>query len=341
MLRRNESAPLVSCIGARATDANLQPANSNATPMARSVLQYLGGLPKEEQNRVLSGQHCGRGEEVESLYREHVVDLHRQTGHWIAMAGADYGRGRADTVMPNRRIANQTLINHWNRGGLVTVTWHSPNPWTGGSAWQRKATSLTDLTDSGSDAHAAWVRELDGVVESLAELSNAGVVVLWRPFHEMNGGWFWWGRRDPEDYVVLWKHMFDYFTKTKKLNNLLWVYSPSTTSSSPAIAYYPGDELCDIVGLDHYAEGFEFRGYAELTALGKPFGITEIGPQRARRGNYDYAELIAAIRDRYPKTVFFQAWAWDWSLSRNKNAPAMLGDPWIIGRDELPQRVVR
>jgi mannan endo-1,4-beta-mannosidase len=179
---------------------------------------------------------------------------------------------------------------------------------------------------------------LDGVADALAELGDAGVVVLWRPFHEMNGGWFWWGRRDPADYVAVWRHMFDYFTKTKKLNNLLWVYSPSTTKSSPVIAYYPGDAYCDIVGLDHYAEGFDLRGYAELTATGKPFGITEIGPQRSLRGSYDYAELIVAIQERYPKTVFFQAWAWDWSLSRNKNAAAMLADPWVIGRDELPRR---
>jgi mannan endo-1,4-beta-mannosidase len=67
-------------------------------------------------------------------------------------------------------------------------------------------------------------------------------------------------------------------------------------------------------------------------------GIAEIGPQRSLRGSDDYAELIAAIRDRYPRTVFFQAWAWDWSLSRNRNAPALLADPWMIGRDELPRR---
>ena len=141
------------------------------------------------------------------------------------------------------------------------------------------------------------------------------------------------------------------------------------------LSFYPGDEYCDVVGLDHYAAGFEFRGYAELTALGKPFGITEIGPKRDLRGSYDYAELIAVIRERYPivaclanarratngspaplaftselpniscaginKTILFQAWAWDWSLSRNKNAAAILADPWVIGRDELPRRDTR
>jgi len=296
---------LACCVAAETSNQLPTPANPDATPAATSVLRFLCELPERDNNRVLSGQHCGRGTEVQSLYQEYIVKVHEDTAHWIAMAGTDYGRGRNDTDVPDRRAANQVLINHWNHGGLVTVTWHGSNPWTRGTAWQRRITKLTDLTDPDRDVHARWMAQLDRVADSLAELRDAGVVVLWRPFHEMNGGWFWWGRREPADYVTLWKHMFDYFVKTKHLNNLLWVYAPSTTSSSPAISFYPGDDSCDIVELDHYAEGLELRGYAELTAIGKPFGITEIGPQRDLRGNYDYAKLLVAIRERYPNTVFF------------------------------------
>lgn len=322
------------------TDSNgTAPANPNATAAAESVLQHLASLPEKQENRIVSGQHCGRGEEAATLYQDLVVDLQRKTGQWIAMVGTDYGPGRNDTETPDRTAANKVLIDHWRKGGLVTVTWHSPNPcWVAGSAWKRKITSLVDLTKPEGEAHVAWMKELDGIAESLAELQEAGVVVLWRPFHEMNGGWFWWGRRDAAEYILLWRHMFDYFTHTKELNNLLWVYSPSTTSSSPAIDYYPGGEYCDIVSLDHYAEGFDLRGYEDLTSLGKPFGIGEIGPKRDLRGSYDYAKLVTAIRERYPQTVFFQAWGWDWSLAKNKNAKVMLDDPWITNRDDLPLR---
>ena len=71
-----------------------------------------------------------------------------------------------------------------------------------------------------------WMHELDILAAGLGELQDAGVVVLWRPFHEVNGDWFWWGGKKPETFIRVWRHMFDYFTKTKKLNNLLWVYGP-------------------------------------------------------------------------------------------------------------------
>jgi mannan endo-1,4-beta-mannosidase len=132
--------------------------------------------------------------------------------------------------------------------------------------------------------------------------------------------------------------MFEYFTKGRNLDNLLWVYGASTTNQSPAMRYYPGDAFCDVVGLDHYPEEIDLRGYAELTALGKPFGLTEFGPKRHLRTSYDYAKLIVAIRDRYPRTAFFQAWAWGWSIAENKNPEVLLGDPWIAGRDELNWR---
>ena len=105
---------LLACVAtAGATGSALEPANPDATPAARSVLRYLSELPSKEQDRVLSGQHCGRGGEAESLYQEHIVEVYRQTGHPIAMAGTDYGRGRNDTVAPDRRAANQVLIDHW------------------------------------------------------------------------------------------------------------------------------------------------------------------------------------------------------------------------------------
>ena len=257
------------------------------------------------------------------------------------MVGVDYGRGRKDPTEPDRAAANQVLIEHWNNGGLVTVTWHAANPWTGGSAWNRKATGLTDLIDPAKDIHSVWMRELNQVADALAQLRDAGVVVLWRPLHEMNGGWFWWGRREPAEFVCLWKHMFKHFSKSKHLDNLLWVYGASTTDQAPAVAYYPGYAYCDVVGLDHYAEAIELRGYAELTALGKPFGLTEFGPKRQLCGSYDYTNLMTAIKERYPKTTFFQAWAWGWSIAANKNANILLRDPWLVGRDQLTCRLPR
>ena len=71
------------------------------------------------------------------------------------------------------------------------------------------------------------MQELDQLAAGLEELKEAGVVVIWRPFHEMNGDWFWWGAKPPAEFVKVWRHMFDYFTNTKQLDNLLWAYGPN------------------------------------------------------------------------------------------------------------------
>ena len=68
------------------------------------------------------------------LYQTQIVELQRSTGHSIALIGTDYGRGRNDAIEPDHRAANQVLIQHWRKGGLVTVTWSASNPWTGGTA---------------------------------------------------------------------------------------------------------------------------------------------------------------------------------------------------------------
>ena len=316
-----------------------KPANPSASADAGRLLRFLACLPRRHQHRVVSGQHCGRGKEVPGLYQKHVVDLYRATGHWITMIGTDYGRGRDDVANPDLGPANRILVRHWKRGGLVTVTWHAANPWTGGAAWDRKAVRLADLLDATTTVHSTWMRQLDRVAGALSQLRDEGVVVLWRPFHEQNGGWFWWGRRDRAQFVAIWRWVFEYFTKTRNLNNLLWVYSPSASKGTrPANEYYPGNSLCDIVGLDHYGDTIQLRGYEQLAGLGKPFGLTEVGPSRASRGSFDYASVIASVKARYPATCFFQAWAWGWSIAENRNGKKLLDDPWIVGRDELDWR---
>jgi mannan endo-1,4-beta-mannosidase len=173
----------------------------------------------------------------------------------------------------------------------------------------------------------------------LQELKDAGVIVLWRPFHEMNGGWFWWGAKDPDTFIKVWRHMFDYFTKTKGLDNLLWVYSPN--HGNKTAAYYAGDHYVDVVGLDAYTDFIDtdhIKGYAEVAKIEKPFGFTEYGPHGSSNppGDYDYRLYLAGVKKNFPKAVFFMSWDSRWSLARNNNVKELLADPWIVNRADLP-----
>ena len=98
------------------------------------------------------------------------------------------------------------------------------------------------------------INDMDRIAVELQKLQNAGVPVLWRPLHEASGGWFWWGK-DCESYKALYTFMYDYFTKTMGLNNLIWVWNGQNKN------WYPGDKYVDIIGVDIYASSKDYSSH--------------------------------------------------------------------------------
>src|SRR4029079_18976220 len=262
-----------------------------------------------------------------------------KTGHWPAMIGLDYvdaGKGSIST-----KAVNRVAIDYARQGGLVTLSAHVPNPANPrGGGLRDQGVNIKELLEPGTATHQRWMQELDLLADGLGQLRDADVVVLWRPFHEMNGGWFWWGAQDPDAFIQVWRQMFDYFTKTKQLNNLLWVYSPN--HGEKTAAYYAGDNYVDLVGLDAYTDFVNpehIQGSAEVLQLPKPFGCTQYGPHGSQNppGYYDYMKFLAGVRNHFPRTAFFQAWSSRWGLGRNQNTKRLLDDPWLINREDLPR----
>lgn len=317
----------------------LAPASSAANPKARMLLNYLSGLDRQPTKRILSGQFTDFGDHSSLVILE---EIHRQSGCWPAIAGFDYV-DFADGGLATK-IADTNAIAWWSAGGLVAVSTHLYDPGDPAFRGQRdKHVRLADLTRDGGPLHAAWMRELDGIANGLRELQAAGVVVLWRPFHEMNGrsrgsGWFWWGDKAPGEFVAAWRQMFDYFSRVKHLSNLLWVYSPNEGGNT--MEYYPGDAFVDVVALDAYANDVDprhIRGYSELARLRKPMGFAEFGPAgHPPGGNFDYRRLIEGLRSYFPRVVFFMAWNARWSLAENSHAAELLEDRWVANRTDIP-----
>jgi mannan endo-1,4-beta-mannosidase len=326
------------------TQALLQPANPNAAPEAAAILGYLETLPSRPDNRVVSGQFIGHPHPgIVDAYDQYVTELQRQTGEWVGVVGADYDRlSDGETVALS--IVNQSLIKHWSQGGLVTVSDHARNPWTGGPARDTTVVGrFLDLITPGTAVNQVWISQLDRLADALLELQAAGVMVLWRPFHESNGKSFWWAKsRSSEEQAALWRHMFQYFTETRGLNNLLWVYSvvPVTSRGVRPVDFgYPGAQYVDIVGLDVYQSDPKIDNeYNKLLSLGKPIGLTEFGPSTSKEYSYDYARLINKVRSRYPRITFFQAWNSVWSLIKQNNANKLLKDSWVLNTGELDWR---
>jgi mannan endo-1,4-beta-mannosidase len=312
-----------------------EPANAKADAGACALLKYFQGLSDSPARRIVSGQFANFGR-VANLRQ--ITAVSKKTGHWPAIMGVDYAdfwKGGLETKRPNR-----TAIAYWEQGGWVSISAHLYDPAnTNGGGLRDKGVDLASLLAPDSENHRRWMHELDLLAAGLKELDDAGVVVLWRPFHEMNGGWFWWGAKDPETFIKLWRQMFDYFTHTKGLNNLLWVYAPNYGKNTAL--YYPGDQYVDLVGLDAYTDFVDqkhIKGYAEVAALPKPFGFTEFGPYGPSNppGDYDYTRFLAGVRSDFPATCFFMCWNAKWGLAQNINTRQLLDNPLIINRADLP-----
>ncbi|MCC7447408.1 MAG: hypothetical protein IT324_08340, partial [Anaerolineae bacterium] len=333
-------------------------ANPNAVPAAKAILSYLYSLsdPARTTNRLIVGQFGSYGEGADAASaKQQLQSIYDQTGKWAGLTGMDYRTWDMHNLH-NFSEPNQFLIDQWKKGMLVTLSWHAANPWTNGSSGDWDAgngspRNVRELITPGNAAYKNWIAMLDDVASGLKQLQDAGVVVIWRPLHELNGGWFWWHQQEQADFIALWKHMFNYFTTTKGLNNLLWAYSPNTNNNkwNPRTNYYyPGNAYVDIVGLDKYMKRGEdplkindWQEYNDLVATGRPVGLLEFGPSPADASGandpkYDWSKLVRDIRSMYPKIVFFQAWEWIWQIGNGTNLKGLVNDPWAITLDEMP-----
>ena len=196
-------------------------------------------------------------------------DVKSVCGDFPAVIGFDLGHLElGDSVnldgVPFDRMRDE-IIRHFDRGGMVTLSWHLDNPLTGGSAWV-KPDSLTDQEKQtvasvleGGKCHEkflGWLDTLASFLNSLETPYGVKVPVLLRPWHEHTGSWFWWGQNlcTTEQYKALWKLTVDQL-KQRGVNNVLYAYSPGTEFNGDAAKYlerWPGDEIVDVIGFDSY-----------------------------------------------------------------------------------------
>jgi mannan endo-1,4-beta-mannosidase len=317
----------------------LDVANPHASAAARRVLDFFHQLTaRRDGRRIISGQFSDFGSGASLKIMEQI---HDKTDRWPAIIGVDYAdfpRGALTTDAPN-----QAALAYWKQGGLVTISAHLYNPANPkGGGFRDKGVHLEDLLTPGNETNRRWMQELATLADGLEALKTNGVVVLWRPFHEMNGGWFWWGGHEPAKFIQLWRQMFTYFSDERHLDNLLWVYAPN--HGDHTAAYYAGDHFVDLVGLDAYTDSVDpghIRGYEEVALLPKPFGFSEFGPHGPQNppGDYDYRQFLAGMTNHFPKVRYFKAWNGRWGLGENRYTREFLNDPSILNREDLPRNL--
>ncbi|MFV1883248.1 MAG: glycoside hydrolase family 26 protein [Balneola sp.] len=192
-------------------------------------------------------------------------DVKEISGSYPAVYGWDIGNLELgnETNLDGVSFENMRnwILEAYVRGGINTISWHMNNPVSGGNSWD--ASGAINEILPGGNVHEKYKNWLDVFAEFTSTLTDEnGVIIpiIFRPFHEHNGSFFWWGKGHltEQEYIQLWKFTVKYLRDEKQVHNLLWAFSPHRGRSEIAdfknefMYGFPGADYVDIIGLDNY-----------------------------------------------------------------------------------------
>jgi Glycosyl hydrolase family 26 len=199
-------------------------------------------------------------------------DTKEVTGEYPAVYGWELGRIELDQRVNLDSVPfdkmRQFIQQGYARGGVITISWHLNNPLTGKTAWQPAPGSVAAVLPGGEkhDLYLSWLDKVAAFMLSLKGSHGELIPVIFRPFHELNGSWFWWGGKNckPEETQALYRLTETYLRDQKNVHNLLYAYNTDRFGSVDAyLERYPGDDWVDIAGFDIY-QGNNIRNNADF-----------------------------------------------------------------------------
>ncbi len=375
-VRRNSAPPpmrvstlllVLASTGVLPGRVSADPVNPNATPEARKLLAFLTEV---QGHYILTGQH--NFATAGSKYTNIVQAI---TGKSPLVWGSDFSFAYCGTepqkfqhcgpinlthsmeplyyvdVKPPeaRQRMVDTAIKEYRAGHIVTLMWHAPPPGYGDTcdgkliwAMDRRPSKADwdQLTTDGTPANKAWREQVDVIAGYLGQLRDARVPVLWRPYHEMNGVWFWWcDQKGDAGFKKLWVMMYDYMVNHHHLDNLIWVWdtnAPRTNPGDEAFPYsefWPGAAYVDVLAADIYHKkadqgADDQKNYDDLVALaaGKPVAMGEVGEPPG-----------TDVVTRQPKWVWFMPWPPFGALARDNPAKlrALYANPRALALNDV------
>ncbi len=312
------------------------PVNPKASTEAKALLEYIYSISGKQ---TLTGQHA-----APLMNSVPLSVVHRNTQNYPAVFGQDFGfsyPGYWDGANFRQRVVDEAIIRH-EQGFIITLMWHAvvptldepvtfkPGILTQGSSNHLTEEQWQELITEGTHLNERWKSQVDVIAWFLKQLQYANIPVLWRPYHEMNGGWFWWGKREGKNgYEALWKMLYRRFTDFHGLNNLIWVYNTNEVKEgiNPHAAHYPGNDFVDIIATDVYTEGFNQINYDTILELAgdKPVALGEVG-------QIPSTDIIRS----QPRWCWFMRWAMPDDSASDKNLLEVYRSETTIKLKNLP-----
>jgi mannan endo-1,4-beta-mannosidase len=290
-----------------------EPVNPNASNEARALLKFIYEIKGQY---TLSGQHnfINSGSKYMGVVQEITGKIPVVWGSDFSFCVEDENFARFQHCGPlnlsdpsdsayvldlspetARAMMVDEVIKKHKEGHIITLMWHGCFPdegdcCEGSNIWaleNRPSDSTWNLlcTD-GSTLNQQWKEQMDNIAFYLQTLQKENIPVLWRPWHEMNGVWFWWCNHPGEDGIKkLWIMTYDYLTNHHKLNNLLWVWNTNAPRDIPGDEafdyelFFPGHDYVDILAADVYRNDYKQSHHDDLIKLAgnKPISLGEVG----------------------------------------------------------------
>ncbi len=234
------------------------------------------------------------------------------------LGGIELGDAKSLDSVPFDRMREE-LLAHVRRGGIATISWHPRNPLTGGTAWDNKdANTVRSILPGGSQHQKfqRWMQRLSCFLRSLKDEHGQPVPIIFRPWHENSGGWFWWGKGlcTAQEYKALWNCLQDKLL-ADGLTNIVWSWSPNYGMKDDDMDSYPGDDRVDIIGLDAYQQSADEQAFIstlnrDITKLceyarkaDRLVALTECGYQNIPDSTW-WTRVLKPQLEKYPLSYF-------------------------------------
>ncbi len=318
--------------------------DSRATTETKALYKNLGLL--SEKHILFGHQHAteyGHGWVGTDFTKSDVKSV---TGSHPAVIGVDFSglSGRPDVdIEKTKEALIKNIEATYNRGGVTTVSWHFINPVSpGGFYWvdtvSKPAVQYIIPGGSFNEGYKKILNNIAAVAKSAVGKDGKTVPMIFRPFHEFDGNWFWWGKSHctTEEFKTLWKFTVSYLRDSLQVHNFIYAFSPDCkfNNGEEFAERYPGNDWVDIVGFDDYAD-FGRDGKYDLAAglnklkivndfaeqNGKLAAFTETGLESIADTNWHTNSLLKTLKQQHLKLAYVLVWRNDSRSATHFYAP--------------------
>jgi mannan endo-1,4-beta-mannosidase len=269
--------------------------DANATIETKALYKNLKNISKKH---ILFG-HQHATEYGHGWFGEvNRSDVKSVTGSHPAVIGVDFSglSGKSEIeIQDYAQKLKKTIVDTYNRGGVTTVAWHFNNPASdSGFYWKdgvsKPSISLIKKGGSHHEQYKLILKTIADFAHSVKGKDGTFAPMIFRPYHEFDGEWFWWGKPhcSREDFIEVWQFTVSYLRDELGVHNFIYAFSPDNkfNSKEEFLERFPGNDYVDMVGMDNYGDMGRDDKYDIESAIKKLKIVNDVAQEKKKLGAF-------------------------------------------------------